>query len=135
MADVPGRYNKQWAYFGTMCYNLSLCLTKVSILLLYLRVLTHEYIRKVSRWTLAFVVVYNVWALGMYFTICIPLQKMWKPELEGYCHPFEVWWVLTYLHIVTDFMIFLIPIPVVVTMTVPVRQKIGLLAVFTLGLL
>jgi hypothetical protein len=135
MADVPARYNEQWAYFGTMGYNLSLCLTKVSILLLYLRVLTHEYIRKVSRWTLAFVVVYNVWALGMYLTMCIPLQKMWRPELEGYCHPFEVWWVLTYLHIVTDFMIFLIPIPVVVTMTIPMRQKIGLLFVFTLGLL
>ena len=114
---------------------MSLFFTKVSILLLYLRVLTHEYIRKISWWTLAFVVLYNVWGLGMYLTMCIPLQKMWDSDLEGYCHPWEVWWALTYLHLITDFVIFLIPIPVVVTMTVPLRQKIGLLVVFTLGLL
>lgn len=118
-----------------MCYNLTLCITKVSILLLYLRVLTHDYIRKVSWGALGFVVLYNVWGFAMYLTICIPLEKMWNADLQGYCHPFEVWWALTYLHIITDFMIFLIPIPVVVTMRIPVRQKAGLLAVFTLGLL
>ncbi|KAH6843371.1 hypothetical protein B0I37DRAFT_314683 [Chaetomium sp. MPI-CAGE-AT-0009] len=123
-----------WSYFGTLCYNLSLCFTKVSILLLYLRVLTHEYIRKVTWGVLAIVVIYNTWAMGMYFTMCIPIEKMWNDALEGYCHPFQVWWALTYLHIITDFMIFLIPIPVVVTMTIPVRQRVGLLAVFTLGL-
>ncbi|KAK3291203.1 uncharacterized protein B0H64DRAFT_330769 [Chaetomium fimeti] len=123
-----------WSYFGTMCYNLSLCFTKISILLLYFRVLTHDYIRKVTWGTMGIVVVYNIWGFGMYLTMCIPLQKMWHSDLDGYCHPYEVWWALTYLHIITDFMIFLIPIPVVVTMTIPLRQKAGLLVVFTLGL-
>ncbi|GAB1316029.1 hypothetical protein MFIFM68171_06239 [Madurella fahalii] len=122
------------SYFHTLCYNLSLWFTKISILLLYLRVLTHEYIRKVTWVVIAIVTVYNVWALGMYLTMCIPIERMWDPSIPGYCHPWSVWWALTYLHIITDFMIFVIPIPVVSTMTIPKRQKIGILLVFCMGL-
>ncbi|KAK4147317.1 uncharacterized protein C8A04DRAFT_34047 [Dichotomopilus funicola] len=123
----------KWSWIGTLFYNLSLAFTKVSILLLYLRVLTHDYIRKVTWGALGIVVIYNTWAIAMYLTMCVPIQKKWLPEIDGYCHPVTVWWALTYIHIITDFMIFGIPIPVVVGMTIPLRQKLGLLAVFTLG--
>ncbi|KAK0719234.1 hypothetical protein B0H67DRAFT_149203 [Lasiosphaeris hirsuta] len=121
------------SYFMTLFYNLSLFLTKISILIMFLRVLTHEYIRKATYATLGLVVVYNVWAFGMYFTMCIPIQRMWDRSIPGYCHPLDVWWALTYLHIVTDFMIFCLPIPVVATMTIPMRQKASLLLVFCVG--
>ncbi|GAB1311861.1 hypothetical protein MFIFM68171_02071 [Madurella fahalii] len=121
-------------YIKTLFYNLSLFLTKVSILLLYLRVLkTFDYLRKAMWVTLGVVVVCNIWALAMYFSMCIPLRKMWEPTVDGYCHPYEVWWTLMYIHIVTDFVIFLLPIPVVVTMTIPRPQKVGLLFVFCVG--
>lgn len=97
--------------------------------------MTHEYIRKVTWGVITIVAVYNVWGLGMYLTMCIPIEKMWDPSITGYCHPWSVWWALTYLHIITDFMIFVIPIPVVSTMTIPKRQKAGILLVFSVGLL
>ncbi|AEO67449.1 uncharacterized protein THITE_2116327 [Thermothielavioides terrestris NRRL 8126] len=122
------------SYFDTLSYNFSLCCTKISILLLYLRVLTPDYIRKVIWVAFGIVVLYNAWAFAMELTICIPLAKEWDPSLPGYCHPTSVWWALTYIHIATDFMLFVIPIPVVVTMTIPTRRKAGLLFVFTLGL-
>jgi hypothetical protein len=125
----------QASYFDTLSYNFSLCCTKISILLLYLRVLTPDYIRKVIWVAFGIVVLYNAWAFAMELTICIPLAKEWDPSLPGYCHPTSVWWALTYIHIATDFMLFVIPIPVVVTMTIPTRRKAGLLFVFTLGLL
>ncbi len=119
-----------------MFYNLSLCLTKLSILLLYLRVLTHDYTQKITWVVIGIVGIYNAWALGMYLTMCVPLARMWDPDNNpGHCHPWSVWWALTYLHIATDFMIFLIPIPVVLTMMIPLRQKTGLLIVFSMGLL
>ncbi|AEO55679.1 hypothetical protein MYCTH_2299753 [Thermothelomyces thermophilus ATCC 42464] len=124
----------RWSWIATLWYNLSLCFTKISILLLYLRVLTHDYIRKTTWAAMAIVAIYNAWAIGMYLTMCVPIAKVWNAKLEGYCHPTSVWWALTYLHIITDFLIFIIPIPVVVTMTVPLRRKIGLLIVFTFGL-
>ncbi|KAK3897943.1 Phosphoglucosamine mutase [Staphylotrichum tortipilum] len=122
------------SWFQTLFYNLSLCLTKLSILMLYLRVLTHDYIRKVTWAAIGIVGLYNVWGICMYFSMCIPLAKMWDPSLPGSCHPISVWFALTYLHIATDFILLLIPIPVVVTMTIPLRQKVGLMIVFTTGL-
>jgi len=118
-------------------YNLSLCFTKISILLLYLRVLkTYDYTRKAIHVTLGIVIIYNTWALAMYFSMCIPIAKMWDASItDGYCHPRDVWWALTYIHIITDFMIFVLPIPVILSMTLPVSRKLGLLAVFCVGFL
>ncbi|KAK4168120.1 hypothetical protein QBC43DRAFT_366631 [Cladorrhinum sp. PSN259] len=121
-------------YFKGLFYNMSISLTKISILLLYLRVLkTYDYLRKAMWATLGFVILYSVVTLTMYFTICVPLERFWDRSIEGYCHPDPVWWTLTYTHIVTDFIIFLLPIPVVVTMSIPFAQKAGLLFVFCVG--
>ena len=126
----------QATYIKSFFYNLSLCFTKISILLLYLRVLkTFNNLRKAIYVTLGIVVIYNAWGIAMYLSMCIPLSKMWNPSLSGYCHPLDVWWALTYIHIITDFMIFLLPIPVVLSMTVPRSQKAGLLFVFCIGFL
>ncbi|KAK3935172.1 Phosphoglucosamine mutase [Diplogelasinospora grovesii] len=122
------------SYFMALFYNLSLCFTKISILFLYLRVLTYDYVRKATYVALAIVITYNFWAFCMYLTMCIPIAKMWDRSLDGYCHPVSVWWALTYLHIITDFVIFLIPMPVILTMTIPTRQKVGLSLVFATGL-
>jgi hypothetical protein len=45
----------------TLFYNLSLCFTKIVILLLYLRVFTFDYIRKATYVTLGIVILYKVW--------------------------------------------------------------------------
>jgi hypothetical protein len=135
-----GQRNEQWALFQGLFYYLSLGFTKISILLLYLRVLTHDYIRKVTWAAIGIVAVFNAWALAIHLTMCIPLEKAWDNSIPGYCHGDtghgdKIFWAMIYLHIITDFMIFVIPIPVVGTMTIPLRQKIGLLFVFTVGLL
>ena len=116
-------------------YNLSLCSTKISILLLYLRVLTHDYIQKATYVTLAIVVAYNVWAFVMYFVMCTPLAKAWDWTVEGSCREAGFWWAITSLHIITDFMTFLLPIPVIATMSIRRRQKFGLILVFAMGFL
>ncbi|KAK4118812.1 hypothetical protein N657DRAFT_582933 [Parathielavia appendiculata] len=130
---------RKWAWFQGVFYYLSFWFTKMSILLLYLRVLTHDYIRKATWAVIAIVVVYNVYTFAMHVTMCIPLAKNWDPSITGgYCHAEtghgqQIFWAVIYLHIITDFMIFAIPIPVVAAMTIPLRQKLGLLFVFTVG--
>jgi hypothetical protein len=119
----------------TLGYNLSIWFSKTSILLLYIRAAAHDYTRRATYVALAIVTIYNMWGLGMYATMCIPLAKTWDPSIPGTCHPWSVWWALTYLHIATDFLIFFIPIPVVTTMTIPNYQKAGLLIVFATGFL
>jgi hypothetical protein len=127
--------DEQASWFMTLGYNLSLWFSKTSILLLYIHALVHDYTRKATYVALAIVTTYNLWGLGMYATMCVPLAKTWDPSIPGTCHPWKVWWALTYLHIITDFLIFLIPIPVVSRMTIPIHQKLGLLIVFATGFL
>ncbi|KAL2257107.1 hypothetical protein VTK26DRAFT_653 [Humicola hyalothermophila] len=105
-------------------------------LLLYLQVLANGSIREATWVTIGAVAIFTACAMVMCFTVCVPLHKTRDPFVEvGYCHPWTIWWALTYLHIITDFKIFVIPIPVVVAMTIPLRQNAGLLFVFTVSLL
>jgi hypothetical protein len=126
----------QTTYVKTLFYNLSLCFTKISILLLYLRLFkTYDYLRIAIWGVLGIVVVYNLWSICMYLTFCIPLQKYWHPNVEGYCHPVSVWWALTYLHIISDFMIFVLPIPAIAPMSIPRSQRASLLFLLCIGFL
>lgn len=108
----------------------------MSILLLYIQILTYNYARRAAYAILAIVVIYNLAGFVSSMTLCIPIQALWDPSVTGKCHiqP-RYMWLFIYLHIATDFLIFLLPIPVVLGMTVRLGQKLMLLFVFSLGLL
>ncbi|KAH8902346.1 hypothetical protein BR93DRAFT_972734 [Coniochaeta sp. PMI_546] len=114
-------------------YQLSLAFTKVSILVLYLRLLTYHY----SRWAvyvmLCVVVIYNIWGFVSEMTICIPLSKLWSDPGYGTCHPISFTWAVIGLHIATDFLIFFLPIPVFFNVKMSLKKKITVVAVFTVG--
>ncbi len=127
---------QQASWVGELFYQLSLAFSKVSILLLYVRVL-HAYplARRAAYAMLAIVVVYNVWGLYETATLCAPLAAYWDPDVKGDCKPIAYMWAAIGLHVATDFLIFSIPIPVVLRMRMPWRQKAELAMVFALGFL
>lgn len=119
-----------------MFYQLSLACSKVSIILLYIRVLTYDYARRAAYLVLAIVVIYNVLGFISSMTLCIPIEALWDPSVPGKCHAGPVYmWLAIGFHIGTDFLIFLLPIPVVLRMTVSLKQKLILILIFSLGLL
>lgn len=120
----------------TIFYQLSLACCKVSIILLYIRILTYSYARIAAYILLAIVVITNIIGFISTCTLCIPLAKLWDPSIPGKCHlEASYMWALICLHIITDFLIFLIPLPVVIRMTTSLGNKIMLLCVFLLGFL
>jgi hypothetical protein len=99
-------------------------------------VLTYDYARRAAYVVFAIVVIYNTLGFISTMTLCIPLNALWDPSVTGQCHVSPVYlWLAIILHIVTDFMIFALPMPVVARMTVPLVQKIMLLFIFALGFL
>ena len=122
-----------------MFYILSLTFTKISILFLYVKVLTYDSLRKASYIMLVVVLGYHVIALILVMTACVPLQRYWDRNVSGYCYPDRVWlalfWTNTGMNIATDFSIFLLPIPTVAKLWLPTRAKVGLVIVFALGFL
>src|SRR5690554_87472 len=69
-------------------------------------------------------------------TNCIPLQAVWDPAItDAYCRGVEWFWVNTALHVVTDCMIWSVPIPRIWRMSLPRTQKMTLVGLFSLGFL
>jgi len=125
----------QAAWVGSLFYQLSLFLSKVSILLLYIRVLKYQPACRAAWIMLAVVVIYNIWLLATMLSICVPLEAFWDPNVRGDCKPGSTMWASIGLHITTDFLIFSIPLPVVWKMRLPCQKKLGLALLFALGFL
>jgi hypothetical protein len=78
--------------------------------------------------------IYGTWAVISAFLNCIPVAKFWDPTLKGHClsKP-ALWFSNASMHITTDLVIFFIPIPPLITIDVPKRQKIALILMFGMG--
>ncbi|KAL1894399.1 hypothetical protein Sste5346_005901 [Sporothrix stenoceras] len=115
-------------------YSLSLTFSKFSILALYLIVFPYTWVRSVSFFLLAVVAASQIWMLYVIFSACTPLRAFWDMTIVGAtCHPQAYWLANQYQLIATDFMIFLLPLPVVWRLKVKPGQKILLVFVFAMG--
>lgn len=117
-------------------YKAAVCLTKVSLLLLYLRIFPARAFR-IAVWVVVAIVVGS--ATGtVVATIfqCNPLQKSWHSILPGHCIKIGgVWYSSSSLAIFTDVRIIVLPITQIPSLTLPKGQKIGLGFLFSLGIL
>ena len=77
---------------------------------------------------------YGTWAVVSGFLNCIPIAKFWDPSIEGFClSPRALWFSNASMHIFTDLVILVIPIPALINLKLPLKQKIGVIVVFALG--
>ncbi len=114
---------------------MSLAFTKLAILFLYMRFMLHGLQRIANYIMLGIIIVCNIWVFINNFIQCIPLESLWNPDIKGTCLGIFVTIGNSILHIITDFIMFLLPIPIVVKLKINTKQKIGLLLVFSLGFL
>ncbi|KAK3938455.1 hypothetical protein QBC46DRAFT_390162 [Diplogelasinospora grovesii] len=122
------------AWYGILFYLLTLCFSKLSIVLLYIHLFTFNWARRAGQILLGLVIVTNIYMVIITVTACIPLAAYWDPSVKAkYCHSQSIWWSNTGLHMATDFLIFLLPMPVVWILMLPRRQKFILFGVFGLG--
>jgi len=134
-SEVKG-YQKA-RFFTNILYTVSLTFTKISILCLYLRVFKYEHIHAAAKILLGIVIISHTYIICDLLTTCIPLNAVWDMGLQrngtAYCHDAAVYWSNFGLHVATDFLIFLLPLPVISKLRIPPRQKIGVFAVFLLA--
>ncbi|KAB5531355.1 hypothetical protein GE09DRAFT_383598 [Coniochaeta sp. 2T2.1] len=126
------------AWYGILFYSLSLTFTKISILLLYKRIFTYPgWIKRTIKIVLFVVMAIGVWLIASVCTACVPLEAFWNWWIvfvrPTYCQPPNLWWANAGLHISTDVVIVLLPMPVLSTLRLPRRQKLAVMGVFALG--
>ncbi|KAL4733519.1 hypothetical protein BDV11DRAFT_199852 [Aspergillus similis] len=132
----PDTLKKQMICFwaSVPIYQASLITTKASILLQYKRVFATRGMHIASWILIGFVAVWGTWTFVSAWLNCIPVAKFWDPTIDGYCLDKKaLWFSNSAIHIFTDIVLLLFPMPVLKNLQLPRRQRLALMAVFALG--
>ncbi|KAF2180446.1 hypothetical protein K469DRAFT_279072 [Zopfia rhizophila CBS 207.26] len=123
------------AYYATvLCYYNAQTFTKLSILLQYHRILKVHKLRIACYTLMATVAAYRLELLVTGVFPCLPPPAFWDKRVKGKCLPGPpLWFMNAALNIVTDLLIFILPLPAIRSLKLPRRQKIGLFIIFMLG--
>ncbi|KAJ5620903.1 hypothetical protein N7510_004887 [Penicillium lagena] len=115
-------------------YNAAVLCAKASILMQYLRVFPTHRMRVICWTMIAILAIYGTWAVISAFLNCLPVAKFWDDSIPGFCLSKPgLWFSNASMHITTDFAILMIPIPALMAIDLPRKQKIALMVMFALG--
>ncbi|XXH05604.1 target of Sbf [Hypoxylon texense] len=124
------------SYATISCYQVSLVLTKISILFFYLRILKLPYQRVLVLATAAAVALYGAVFFLLTFFLCNPVENRYEFDIRvGRClRYYPVMTASAALHTATDLWLIALVLPHVLKMHLPTRQKVALAFVLTLGI-
>ena len=125
----------QVLYANILTYNLAMNIVKVSFLLLYLRIFQGPVIRKVIIVLIGYVI---VWAIVQCVTLglaCMPLSIFMTSWVDSCLDTYPVWLVSSIMSTVTDFAIFVLPLPSLLKLHLNPKKKIVTVFMFCLGFL
>lgn len=113
-------------------------LIKLSILALYLRTFsTHRRFRLTIYGLIVFLLAMFLAFILRHFFICRPFQTQWRLELlreSATCGNLDLaTYVESVLNAVTDLVIMCLPVPILWSLQLPTRKKIGVLVTFATG--
>lgn len=126
-------YSK-WGAASVVVYVPAVGLAKVAILLFYLRLNPERGFRTAVYISLVLTTSYVI-ALSLAILLaCQPVAKFWNPFLEGHClDARKLYLANAILNVIFDFVVLLVPVPMLRKLQVSTRQKLVIGALFSLG--
>ncbi|KAF6222086.1 hypothetical protein HO133_001172 [Letharia lupina] len=114
-----------WA--AQILYKFTITLTKTSICLLYLRIFTTKKFRQTVHIIMGYVILYSFASIIATIVQCTPLERIWDHAVPGTCINLTAFWYANAsANIIGDFLILALPMPVVRSLQLPQRQRLGL---------
>lgn len=124
----------KFMYIEHWFYVPSITLSRVSVVVLYLRIFASRLARLCSWMTLAFFVATGLVLLVGSQLECRPLEYMWNKEIDGHCINQPLWWQLSNIpNVIADVALLLLPIPTVWTLHASKMRRTGIAIVFIMG--
>jgi hypothetical protein len=136
-AAVADSMDAKIFYVVPPIYNLGICMIKVSILMQYLRIFAVK-MRRITVVTAVLVMLWTIATVILGLLACLPVPSFWDPAAypDHYCMPIlPGWYSNSAVNILSDVVIFSLPIPVLWKLQMPKSQRISLIAIFGFGLL
>ncbi|KAK2812125.1 hypothetical protein FQN49_008396, partial [Arthroderma sp. PD_2] len=125
-------------FAGRPIYMAGITGFKVALCIAYLRIIRHsseKSYRHVVWGIMIFTILSHVAGTLVLFFQCTPVHKSWRPKTPGSCLPNDaVFYPLAGVSIFCDLIVFLTPIPLWMKVRITLPRKLGLMAVFLLGL-
>jgi hypothetical protein len=128
--------NMQLLWVGSVGYSCAITLLKATVLLQYRRVFPLPDFQRRCDIFLAFVFAWAVAGTLGALLICLPIERNWDALAPTNCGTRMYFWeVYAILHVISDVLILILPLPLLKTLPLPRLQKGVLMAVFCLGFL
>ncbi|KAM5349464.1 hypothetical protein ACJ41O_005969 [Fusarium nematophilum] len=122
------------SYIAAPVYMLCNGFIKLSLLTFYFHLSPQKWFRIAVWFGVAVVGLYTVIITTMMFFMCNPPRKAFNFKLEGTCINAGILYMATAVsNIVTDVMLFVLPIPMIYNLHMPKVQKFGAIVVFGIG--
>lgn len=121
-------------YSSIVVYNVATCVLKISILLQVRRIFQNPLMQKITLVGLLFEAAWGITLSILLPLVCYPVAAFWDTSVEGQClNQLAIWYVMAAVNLITDFVVFSLPLPVIKGLQLPRRQKAMLMGVFCLG--
>jgi hypothetical protein len=123
-------------YSSILVYNGALIAVKMSVLLQYRRIFAGTAMKRACLIGLIIIICWGIALIVSLSMICLPIQALWDHTVDGRCMPFlPAFFAPAVINMITDFGIFVLPLPAIKSLHLPKRQKIILFFIFGLGFL
>lgn len=97
-------------YSSVLVYNASLVLVKISIVLMYRRIFVGVWMQRIILFFLVFLAAWGVTVVTSLSMLCLPIEKLWDPSVDGHCIDFvPAFFAPALINMITDFSIFIMP--------------------------
>lgn len=122
-----------WA--SVIVYNVGLTFVKCSILCQFFRFFIEPKARATCWIALGTVATFGVCTMFGSIFACAPIAFFWDKKVPGgHCIDLLAFWFMhAAFNIVSDLVIIILPIPVLIPLSLPCRQKYALILIFILG--
>lgn len=113
-------------------FNLSLTLTKISVILLYMRLFRNNHFLIASKILLVLMVVSGFWVTLSGLLMCMPVNAAWDGSTtHKKCLPVGIFrCVNAAIHLGSYLVLLIMPIPLLVRLRFPLKEKVFVILVF-----
>ncbi|CAK7210155.1 hypothetical protein SBRCBS47491_000677 [Sporothrix bragantina] len=123
-------------FASALSYIWAFVLIKLSFAVFYLRVIPNQGFRRLNYVIIGVLAAQGIEETFVVCFACTPITKFWKPTIEGSCLNLLRFYYISFgIKLVTDIILFLEPIPTLLHLKLPWVKRVGLVIMFSLGLL
>lgn len=115
-------------------YNAAQIMTKLSFLFQYRRIFQEGgYTRVICLYLIIFLAAWGITQEVLVCFSCVPISVFIPSQAAVCIDSLTVWYLTSIMNIITDFVVFMVPMPAIRALQLPRRQKILVISIFCLG--